>query len=137
MPESVEAPSRTRMDRRRLQGNQTILVWHALVSKRRHIRDMGPELEALVAFSAPHKSAMNHSLLPQPRQTRMVWLPWSLQPVWRGISVKIGIAGLAAGLFDISPKLKYFNRIINRTRDFSGLLGKRLRFEVSDLRYPI
>ena len=27
----------------RVDGNQTILVWHALASGRRHIRDMGPE----------------------------------------------------------------------------------------------
>ena len=40
-------------------GNQTILVWYALASGRRHIRDMGPELEALVTIAAPHKSAMN------------------------------------------------------------------------------
>ncbi len=45
--------------KRHVDGNQTILVWHALVSKRRHIRDMGPEQEALVAFSALHKSALN------------------------------------------------------------------------------
>ncbi len=45
--------------KRRIYGNQTILVWHASASKRRHIRDMGPELEALVTFIAPHKSAMN------------------------------------------------------------------------------
>ncbi len=42
-----------------LDGNQTILVWHALASKRPYIRNMGPELEALVTFVAPHKSAMN------------------------------------------------------------------------------
>ena len=45
--------------KRNVDGNQTILVWHAFVSKRRHIRDMGPELEALVTFFGPHKSAMN------------------------------------------------------------------------------
>ena len=44
----------------RVDSNQTILVWHALASGRRHIRDMGPELEALVTSTAPHKSAMNH-----------------------------------------------------------------------------
>ena len=43
----------------RVDGNQTILVWHALASGRRHIRDMGPELEALVTIAAPRKSAMN------------------------------------------------------------------------------
>ncbi len=46
--------------KRHVDGNQTILVWHVSASKRRHIRDMGPELEALVTFSAAHKSAMNH-----------------------------------------------------------------------------
>ena len=45
--------------KRCVDGNQTILVWHALASWRRHIRDLGPELEALVTFTAPHKSAMN------------------------------------------------------------------------------
>ncbi len=44
-------------------GNQTILVWHALASKQRHMRDKGPELEALVTFAAPHKSAMNRFVL--------------------------------------------------------------------------
>ena len=43
----------------RVDGNQTILVWHALSSGRRHIRDLGPELEALVTLAAPRKSAMN------------------------------------------------------------------------------
>ena len=43
----------------RVDGNQTILVWHALASGRRHVRDMGPELEALVTIAAPHKSAMS------------------------------------------------------------------------------
>ncbi len=42
-----------------VDGNQTILVWSDLPSKRWHIRDMGPELEALVTFTTPHKSAMN------------------------------------------------------------------------------
>ena len=42
-----------------VDGSQTILVWHALASGRRHIPDMGPELEALVTIDAPHKSAMN------------------------------------------------------------------------------
>ena len=42
-----------------VDGSQTILVWHALASRRRHIRNMGPELEALVTIAAPHKSAMN------------------------------------------------------------------------------
>ncbi len=46
--------------KRRVYGNQTILVWHASASKRRHIPDMEPELEALVTFIAPHKSAMKH-----------------------------------------------------------------------------
>ena len=41
------------------KGNQTILVWHALASKRRHIRDLGPELEALVTYTVSHESAMN------------------------------------------------------------------------------
>ena len=45
----------------RVDGNQTILVWHALASGRRHIRDMGPELEALVTIAAPHKYAMNQT----------------------------------------------------------------------------
>ena len=45
--------------KRRVDGNQTILVWPALASKRRHIRDTGPELEALVTFTTPRKSAMN------------------------------------------------------------------------------
>ncbi len=45
--------------KRHLDGNQTILVWHALASKRPHIHDMRPELEALVTITAPHKSAMN------------------------------------------------------------------------------
>ena len=45
--------------KRRVDGNQTILVWNALASRRRHIRDTGPELEALVTFTAPYKSAMN------------------------------------------------------------------------------
>ncbi len=48
--------------KRRVDGNQTILVWRALASKRRHIRDMGPELEALVTFAALHKSAMNRRI---------------------------------------------------------------------------
>ncbi len=43
----------------RADGNQTILVWPSLASKRWHIRDMGPELEALVTFTTSHKSAMN------------------------------------------------------------------------------
>ena len=43
----------------RVDGNQTILVWHALASGRRHIRDMGPELEALVTITVRHKSAMD------------------------------------------------------------------------------
>ena len=30
-----------------------------MASKRRYTRDLGPELEALVTFTAPHKSAMN------------------------------------------------------------------------------
>ncbi len=47
----------------RVDGNQTILVWHALASKLRHIRDMGPKLEALVTFAAPRKSAMNQKNL--------------------------------------------------------------------------
>ena len=33
-----------------------------LVSKRRHIRDMGSELEALVTLFRPHKSAMNQTI---------------------------------------------------------------------------
>ena len=45
--------------KRRIEGNQTILVWHALAYDRRHIRDMGPELEALVTFADSHKSTMN------------------------------------------------------------------------------
>ncbi len=47
------------MGKRRVDCDQTILVWHVLAFKRRHIRDMGPELEALVTFTAPRKSAMN------------------------------------------------------------------------------
>ena len=43
----------------RVDGSQTILVWHALASGRRHIRDVGPELEALVTIAASHNSAMN------------------------------------------------------------------------------
>ncbi len=39
--------------KRRVEGNQTILVWIALASKRRHILATRPELEALVAFAAP------------------------------------------------------------------------------------
>ena len=50
--------------KRRVEGNQTILVWHVSDSKRLHIRDMGPELEALVTFSDPHKSAMNQKPFP-------------------------------------------------------------------------
>ena len=49
------------MGKRHVDANLTILVWHALVSKGRHIRDMEPELEALATFSGPHKSAMNRS----------------------------------------------------------------------------
>ncbi len=49
--------------KRRVYGNQPILVWHASTSKRRHICDMGPELEALVTFIAPHKSAINQTNL--------------------------------------------------------------------------
>ena len=45
--------------KKRVEGNQTILVWHVSDSKRLHFRDMGPELEALVTFSVPHKSAMS------------------------------------------------------------------------------
>ena len=46
-------------DKRHVDGNQTILVWATLASKRRHIRDTGPELEALVTFATPRKSAMD------------------------------------------------------------------------------
>ena len=56
--------------KRHVDGNQTILVWHALVSKLRNIRDKGPELEALVTFSAPHKSAMNQGFY---SASRMNW----------------------------------------------------------------
>ena len=52
--------------KRCVDGNQTILVWHALSSLRRHIRDLGPELEALVTFTAPHKSAMNREKVDLP-----------------------------------------------------------------------
>ena len=45
--------------KRGVDGNQTIRVWHALASKPGHIHDIGPELEALVTFTAPRKSAMN------------------------------------------------------------------------------
>ena len=55
----------------RVDGNQTILVWHALVSRQRHIRDLGPELEALVTFAAPRKSAMNR-ILPELVATRRI-----------------------------------------------------------------
>ena len=54
----MEGSSRIR-GKRRVEGNQTILVWHASASNGRHIRDMKPELEALVTLTAPHKSAMN------------------------------------------------------------------------------
>ena len=47
--------------KKRVEGNQTILVWHALATKWRHARNMGPELEALVTFTVPHKSAMNQN----------------------------------------------------------------------------
>ncbi len=49
-----------------LRGNQTILVWSD------------------VQGNAPS---------PRAYQTRMVWLPWSMQPFWHGISFKIRIAG--------------------------------------------
>ena len=47
--------------KRRVDGNQTILVWRTLASKRHHTRDIGPELEALVTFTAPHNSGMNQT----------------------------------------------------------------------------
>ena len=56
----TEISGASRIDgKRRTDGNQTILVWHALASRLRRIRNMGPELEAPVAFTAPHKHAMN------------------------------------------------------------------------------
>ncbi len=48
--------------KRRVEGNQTILVWHALVSKRWHISDVRTELEALATFTALRKSAMNREV---------------------------------------------------------------------------
>ena len=53
----------------RLQGNQTILVWFG---------------------------ASGNSTLLRACQTRMAWLPWSLQPIWHGIYAKIRIAGRKA-----------------------------------------
>ena len=43
----------------RLEGNQTILVWLGLAPRGLNIYGFGPELEALVTFTAPRKSAMN------------------------------------------------------------------------------
>ncbi len=43
----------------RLEGNQTILVWLGLAPRGLNIYGFGPELEALVTFTAPCKSAMN------------------------------------------------------------------------------
>ena len=40
-------------------GNQSIPVWLDLLTMLRHTRDMGPELEALVTFTAPRKSTVN------------------------------------------------------------------------------
>ena len=51
-------------EKRRVDGNQTILVWHALASEQRPLLYVGPELEALVTFTAPHKSAMNRIFSP-------------------------------------------------------------------------
>ncbi len=57
-----------------VDGNQTILVWLDSTSKRRHIRDMGPELEALVTFAASHKSAMNSFFHHSPESFEWAWL---------------------------------------------------------------
>ena len=62
-----------------LQGNQTILVWFG---------------------------GSGNSPLPQARQTRMVWLPWSLQPLRHGISAKIRIAA-AHALRHIDSETKF------------------------------
>ncbi len=63
-PAEVKTGSWRICGKRRVDGNQTILVWNALASERRHLRDVGPELEALVTFTAPHKSAMNFKTKP-------------------------------------------------------------------------
>ena len=65
----------------RVDGNQTILVWHALASGWRYIRDMGPELEALATIAAHRKSAMNQFFSSFPRKIRIrellriSWIP--------------------------------------------------------------
>ncbi len=52
-------------------GNQTILVWHALAPEQWHIRNTGPELEALASCSAPRKTEMNPKFIDiTPRSSR-------------------------------------------------------------------
>ena len=68
--------------KRRVEGNQTILVWHASASNGRHIRDMRPELEALVTLTAPHKSGMNpdFSVVPDGTFGKLVRKPGNKLP---------------------------------------------------------
>ena len=52
------------LGKRRVDGNQTILLWHGSPSKQRHICNMRPGLEALVTFAAAHKSPTNLTTKP-------------------------------------------------------------------------